>query len=67
MATGWTWDYTMAELDMPRLAAMSEYWRSNPPVHVMVARYLGVKPAPERSSNPDQDMGQLLSMLQVIE
>lgn len=43
MATGWTWDYVAESMDIPRLKKMQHYWQDNPPVHVMVAAYLGIK------------------------
>ena len=39
---------------MPRLASVTAYQRDNPPVHQMVAAYLGIKPkAAERPVTPD--------------
>jgi hypothetical protein len=29
---------------MPDVARLMEYWREHPPVHIMVAAWLGVKP-----------------------
>jgi hypothetical protein len=54
MSTGWTWREVETELDLPTLAALSTYWRAHPPVHLMVAAYLGLgeKPkAPEMVDN----------------
>ena len=31
-------------MDLPRWAAMSRYWKSHPPVHLMVQGYLGIEP-----------------------
>jgi hypothetical protein len=36
-------------MDLPTLAALNKYWEHTPPVHVLVARYLGFK-APTGSS-----------------
>jgi hypothetical protein len=41
MATGWTWDYVADSVDLPRLDALTKYWNKFPPVHQMVADYLG--------------------------
>lgn len=30
--------------------AMNEYWRDHPPLHLMVAAYLGIKPSPSPSA-----------------
>lgn len=38
---GYTWDYVEQHIDLPRLAAMNRYWDKHPPVHIMVAAYLG--------------------------
>lgn len=35
----------MHELDLPRLAQMESYYGKHPPLHLMVAAYLGIKPA----------------------
>jgi hypothetical protein len=40
---GWTWDYVEDTLTIPRFLALQEYWRDCPPVHLMVAGYLGYK------------------------
>jgi hypothetical protein len=44
MSTGMTWDEVQDQLDLPSLAALTEYWESYPPVHVLVAGYFGIKP-----------------------
>lgn len=43
--TGWDWDTVVWETDLPRLQALNRYWADNPPLHKMVAAYLGVEPA----------------------
>jgi hypothetical protein len=42
-------------MDIPRLEAMNKYWKSYPPVHVMIAGYLGIKPesAPKKMSEAE--------------
>lgn len=47
MSTGWTWDYCLWSLDIPRLIALNTYWKHSPPLHLMVAAYLGIKPKEE--------------------
>lgn len=39
--TGWTWEYIDNHMTIPRLSAMTRYWNQNPPVHVLVAEYMG--------------------------
>ncbi|MDR5170730.1 hypothetical protein IHQ56_02755 [Methylobacillus flagellatus] len=34
----------MHELDLPRLMELEAYWGKHPPLHLMVAGYLGIKP-----------------------
>lgn len=34
----------MHELDLPRLVLMENYYGKHPPLHLMVAAYLGIKP-----------------------
>jgi hypothetical protein len=31
-------------LDIPRLLALGSYWRQNPPVHQLLAAFVGYKP-----------------------
>ena len=46
-STGWTWDYVAENVDLPRLECLSRYWDRFPPVHVLVASYMGIKPKTE--------------------
>jgi hypothetical protein len=39
--TGWTWEYIDNHMTIPRLSTMTRYWSQNPPVHVLVAEYMG--------------------------
>ncbi|MFL9610180.1 hypothetical protein ACKF11_08865 [Methylobacillus sp. Pita2] len=65
--TGWTWHYVMHELDVPRLAQFEAYYGKHPPLHLMVAAYLGVKPAdPAPAVAAEVDDGQLEHLLQHI-
>jgi hypothetical protein len=43
-STGWTWDYVEDTLTAPRMIALYEYWNKHPPVHKLVAAYMGLKP-----------------------
>lgn len=42
---GLTWHDARHEMDLPTLAALTKYWNHSPPVHVLVAQYLGYKPS----------------------
>ena len=35
-------------MTVPRLVAMSSYWERWPPVHKLVAMYMGIKPKEEK-------------------
>lgn len=50
MSCGMSWHDARHEMDLPKLAALNRYWDHSPPVHVLVARYLGIK-APTRTSH----------------
>jgi hypothetical protein len=49
------------ELTVPRLMALNRYWANHPPVHIMIAAYLGVKPR-ETRKNTEHDMRELIAM-----
>lgn len=63
--TGWTWEYIDESMDIPRLQAINSHWLDSPPVHVMLARFLGYekKPPPQAESDPDDELAQLMGML----
>lgn len=51
-------------MDLPRLYAMNDYWDSHPPMHVMVAAYLGIKPKNTKATENDPaEIEALLGML----
>ena len=52
MCTGWEWDYVGQHMDIPRWRAMQRYLKRWPPLHQMVAVYLGLgkEEKPERGS-----------------
>ena len=39
---GWTWEYIDQNMTLPRLTALNKYWQKYPPVHCLIAAYLGV-------------------------
>lgn len=40
---GWTWEYIDDMMTLPRLYAIFKHWESRPPLHWMVAQFLGIK------------------------
>lgn len=56
MATGWTWEHVEDTVTIPRLSAMNRYWAKHPPLHHLVAGYLGYE-APEKG-----DLADLINM-----
>jgi hypothetical protein len=50
--TGWSIAHIRAEVDLPLLQALQAEWRLHPPVHHLVAAYLGYEPPVELK--PDQ-------------
>lgn len=59
-----TWDQARHDVDIPRLEAFNRYWAHSPPVHQLVARYLGIK-APEALTPVGED--QLTALMQMID
>ena len=57
-STGWTWDQCLDQLTLPRLAALQAEWRRCPPVHRLLAAFVGYEaPAPaERSQYMSPEM-----------
>jgi hypothetical protein len=52
--TGWTWEYVGKHMTIPRLNKMTEYWDRHPPVHLMVAGFMGYEgEAPAQKVGPD--------------
>lgn len=39
-------------MTLPRLKAMGLYWKKNPPLHLLVAGFMGVKPEIEAGDIP---------------
>jgi hypothetical protein len=51
-------------MDIPRLAALNSHWAGSPPVHVMLARFLGYeRHKPKPATAPNDELGALLGML----
>ena len=38
---GWTWEYIDQNMTLPRLEDLNRYWAQYPPMHRLVAAYLG--------------------------
>lgn len=51
-------------MTLPRLAAMTEYWRSSPPLHQLVAAYIGYKPA-VKAKMIEQDLSSMFGVQEV--
>lgn len=63
-ATGWT----IQQLDAtpwPAVMDLIDYWADNPPVHRLVAAYLGVKPKRKRKKPQEQptDLQALVNLM----
>jgi hypothetical protein len=61
--TGWTPDYIEENLTLPRVYALMEYWTENPPMHLMVKAYLGIKGSGKTASINNDNAGDLLGMM----
>ena len=48
-------------MTLPRLYALNEYWVDHPPVHIMVAAYLGIKPKAKIDNQSGDMLAELLS------
>ncbi len=44
MVFGYSYEYIDEFFTLPRLAEVYSYWGRNPPIHKMIAAYLGIKP-----------------------
>lgn len=62
MSTGMSWDQARHEMDIPRLEALNRYWKHSPPVHQLVARYMGIK-APEALKPAGDQAAELMQMI----
>jgi hypothetical protein len=48
-----------SEIDLPRLFALNKYFREFPPVHILVAAFVGYK-KPDDTVNSEEDMAHLI-------
>jgi hypothetical protein len=67
ICTGWTWDYIAEHVDIPRLESLNRYLAAHPPLHMMVAAYLGIKPKPPTPEHAESDYTDLFGMFNVRE
>jgi hypothetical protein len=68
MSTGWTFDQVAEQFDLLRLKAMIEYWKHKPPVHVMIASYLGIDGKPtQKFDDPEQQNSGLIDALNAFQ
>jgi hypothetical protein len=54
-STGHTWTEVRDDWDLPRLIAWTEYSSDHPPLHLMVASYLGIKPRISKPTEADNE------------
>jgi hypothetical protein len=57
--TGWTW-VQVDRLTIPRYMKLASYWQKHPPVHALVASYMGWKP-PETAPEIDKRLAESVS------
>lgn len=53
-------------MDLPRLYAMNDYWDAHPPVHIMVAAYLGIKPKARKTTPIENDLAEVDAFLAML-
>lgn len=58
--TGWLWSAAEEELTYPMLSAFAASWQACPPLHELVAAYLGYESKKARST--DDQMVELMAM-----
>lgn len=61
--TGWTWEYIDMNMTLPRLYSLTQYWRDNPPLHILIGAFLGVKPSGKSLKNKEPDLAELIAEL----
>jgi hypothetical protein len=49
---GWSWEYVDEQMTLPRLHSVWKQWKRFPPIHKMVAVYLGMA-KPDADKPPD--------------
>lgn len=68
MSTGWTLDQVQEQFDLPLLKAMINYWKGKPPIHVMIASYLGIENKSHSNfENPEDNNSGLLEALSAFQ
>jgi hypothetical protein len=50
-------------LTLPRVKALQRYWRDHPPVHLMIAGYLGYKPPGKPAAVPESQGNGLAELM----
>jgi hypothetical protein len=53
-STGWTWDYVLEHVDIPRLETLHKYWADHPPLQWMIASYFGIGDKKTSSQNIEE-------------
>jgi len=48
-------------MTIPRLCALNKYFEINPPIHILLAGYVGYKPHKKNDDNPDDLLASLAS------
>lgn len=49
-------------MTLPEANELCAYWRDHPPVHILVAAYLGIKPKSTASPPPQSNIGTLIGV-----
>ena len=57
--TGWTWEYIDDHMTIPRLDEMTTYWKYQPPIHLMLASFFGIK---EKTKEPEMSFEDFVRM-----
>lgn len=63
---GWTWEYVDDNMTLERLNAMELYWKENPPLHILVANYMGYekpKNAKDKEKEAEENCAALFAAL----
>ena len=57
-----SWRQVETEMGLREYAAMWRHWADHPPVALMVAGHLGIKPRPKKTANQDDAIMELMAM-----
>lgn len=64
MSTGWTLEYVGWNIDLPRLITMNKYWLNHPPMHILLAGYVGYKaPDPIEAPRTEKEQDEMLKQV----